>query len=140
MPTKPNVRRHDLVEPELSYQIVGAVLDAFHGLGPGLKEIIYQKGVAKEFTLRSMPFKQQVYCPIQYKGERLGCRYLDFCVASKVILELKRGEYFSRAHIQQVKEYLEVTKLTLAILATITYHGVTFRRIVNIQSPAIPSS
>ncbi|MBI4135682.1 GxxExxY protein [Candidatus Uhrbacteria bacterium] len=134
MQPKPKVRRADLVEPELSYDTVGGVLDVFHELGPGLKESVYQKSVAKALRLRNIPFQQQVYCPVKYRGERVGSIFLDFLIASKIVLELKRGEYFSRAHIQQVKEYLQITGLQLAIIATITHRGVTFRRIVNIRN------
>ena len=132
MRPRPPVRRADLIEPELSYQVVGTVLDVFHGLGPGLRESTYQKAIAKELTIRGLMFNEQVYCPIVYKGECVGLRYLDFCIAGRIIVELKCGEYFSRANIQQVKEYLEITKLSLAIIANITQGGVKFRRIVNL--------
>lgn len=134
MAEQPKVRRTDLVEPELSYKIVGAVFDVFNQLGSGLRESTYQKGVASALARQGLSFKEQVYCPISYNGKRVGCIYLDFLVDSRVILELKRGEYFARGNIQQVNEYLKVMELPLAILANITQSGVKFRRIVNIQS------
>lgn len=133
MPFKSQVRRNDLVEPELSYEIVGSVFDVFNQLGPGLRESTYQKAIAQKFTQLGLPFKQQIYFPIMYQGKRVGWIRLDFIVAQKIVLELKRGEYFSRSNIQQVKEYIEVTGLSLAILINITQNGVRFRRIVNFK-------
>lgn len=134
MAHRPNIRRSDLIEPELSYKIIGAVFDVFNQLGLGLRESIYQKGVASALTKQGLSFREQVYCPISYDGKRVGCIYLDFLINGKIILELKRGEYFPRGNIQQVNEYLKVTDLPLAILANITQSGVKFKRIVNEQA------
>ena len=134
MAVKQQLRRSDLIEPQMSYKIVGVVLDVFHELGPGLKEAVYQKAISQTFRKQNIPFRQQVYSPIMYQGSRVGQRYLDFCIAEKIILELKVGGYFPRSNIQQVKEYLQITHLQLAILAVISYSGVLFKRIVSIAS------
>lgn len=133
MQPRPPLRRSDLIEPDLSYDIVGAVLDVFRELGPGLRESAYQKGVALALQQRNLPFREQVYCQLLFRGKRVGYIYLDFCVKGKVILELKRGEYFARAYIAQVSEYLATTGLPLAIIAQMSYHGVKFRRIINVK-------
>ena len=63
----------------------------------------------------------------------IGKRYLDYLVEDKIVLEIKRGDYFSKNNFNQVLEYLKITKLTLAILANFTSRGVKYKRILNIN-------
>jgi len=47
------------------------------------------------------------------------------------VLEIKKGSYFSKRNIEQVKGYLKVTIYKLAILANYTPNGVKFFRVLN---------
>lgn len=136
---KATLRRSDLVEPDLSYEIVGVIFDVFREIGPGLKEKIYQKAIAQSFRKKHLDFKEQVYCPVIFQGANIGQRYLDFLVADKIIIELKCGNRFSTAQVSQVNEYLHIRKLSLALLFVITNEGVNFRRIVNIKDNFVSS-
>ena len=68
---------------------------------------------------------------ISVQGIKIGRYYLDFLIDNKIILELKRGSYFPRRNIEQVKAYLKITGLELAILANFTPHGVKYLRVLN---------
>lgn len=57
----------------------------------------------------------------------------DFLIDEKVIVELKKNFNFSKAHIDQVLNYLKVSKLKLAILINFGKEGAAFKRIVNIK-------
>lgn len=127
------LRRNDLIEPELSYQIVGAIFTVYNEVGPGLKENVYQRALAEELRAQGIAFRAQVHCPIYFRGKPIGHRYLDFLVADKIIVELKSGDHLPRAHVVQVKEYLMLMKLQLAILASITHKGARFKRIINLK-------
>ena len=127
----PSLKRDDLIYPELSYDIVGALFEVFKELGPGYKEQSYQRAVAKMFRHKELKFREQEPVTITFKDERIGINYLDFCVEEKVIVELKRGDYFSHHAIQQVNQYLKATGLKLALLACFTSSGVIIKRIVN---------
>lgn len=133
MIAKPSLKRNDLIEPDLSYEIVGAIFEVYNELGHGLKEITYQRAVASSLKKRGLIFQEQLMCPIKFNGEKVGTRFLDFLVANKIIVELKCGDHLARSHIAQVHEYLKLTNLNLAILATITSTGVRFRRIINLS-------
>lgn len=127
------IKRHDLVEPALSYDIVGALIEVSDDLGPGLKESMYQRAVAKALAKRGIPFRQQVYCPVLFKGEKVGHIFLDFLISDKIVLELKRGEHFARNAFHQTKEYLNTLGLQLAIIANFTDNGIQFRRVVHLS-------
>ncbi len=130
---KPELRRKDLVYPELSYEIVGALIEVFKELGSGYQEKYYQKSVALEFKKRGSKFQEQVFVPLTYKGDDIGKYYLDFLIEGKVALELKKDKPFSKKNIEQVVAYLKANNLKLGILANFTRDGLKFKRILNIQ-------
>jgi GxxExxY protein len=121
------LKRSDLVYPELSFEIVGCAYSVFNELGGGLKESVYQKAMAINFRNKKWNYKEQFY-----SGEKIGKRFLDFLIDEKVIVELKRGGRYSKAHIDQVFEYLKISNLQLAILINFGSDSVIFKRIVNI--------
>ena len=129
--TKPN--RNDLIYPKLSYEVVGVLFTVFNELGYRYKEKHYQKAVAKELENIGLLFKEQVRVPLRFKGADIGFHVLDFLIGNKVILEIKRGDAFSRTDIQQANEYLHSTGLKLAILARFSSRGLKFKRIVNLK-------
>ena len=128
---KIKLRRDDLIYPDLSYKIVGCAFEVYNEIGPGQDEKFYQKAMAVLFEEKRMTFKQQVYYPLKFKGRVLGRNYLDFVLNEKVVVELKKRQPFSKAHIDQVFRYLKVTGLQLAILITFGTDEVTFKRILN---------
>ena len=130
------VRRKDLVYPELSYEIVGWAFEVFDELGPGHSEKSYQRALAIALRAKDLQFKEQVYYKLKFRDEIVGRGYLDFLVDEKVILELKKDVNFSKTHMEQVLNYIKLSKLKLGILLNFTKEGVKFKRIVNIDQTA----
>jgi len=116
----------------LSYEIVGAAFEVFKELGYGFKEKYYEEAIAKEFLKREIKFKRQVPYKLLYKGEFVGSYRFDFLVENKIVVELKKGDYFSKNNITQALQYLKTSNLKLAILVNITSKGAKFKRILNI--------
>ena len=52
-------------------------------------------------------------------------------VENKIVLEIKRGEHFSKTNLKQVYGYLKATGLQLGIVANFTAKGLKFKRIVH---------
>ncbi len=122
-----------VVYKELSYEVMGAIFEVFRELGYGYKERYYEDAITKEFSNRKINFKRQVPYKLVYKGEIIGNYRFDFLVENKIIVELKRGNYFSRNNITQTLQYLKTANLKLAILVNITSKGAKFKRILNIK-------
>ena len=120
-----------VIYKELSYKIVGILFEVYNDLGYGYQEKYYERAIAKYFIAAKIKFKQQVPYLIRAKGEIIGRYYLDFFIEDKIILEIKKGNYFSKRNIDQVKGYLKVTGMKLAILANFTSSGVKFFRVLN---------
>jgi GxxExxY protein len=75
---------------DLSSTIIGAAIEVHRALGPGLLESAYEQCLARELSLRNIPFQQQKSLPVHYKGTQLDCGYrLDFLVADMVVVEVK---------------------------------------------------
>jgi len=127
------VYKDNVIYPELSYIIIGILFDVYKELGPGYKEVYYERAVAKGFDRVHLRYKRQLPYKVTYRGQFIGRCYFDFLVEEKIILELKKGDYFSRRNIHQTNEYLKISKLKLAILANFTTKGVEYKRIVNIN-------
>ena len=125
------LKRKDLLYPELSYKIIGCAFDVYNELGSGHSEKYYEKSLAEAFFKKNLKFREQLACPISYSGKIIGRRFLDFFVEDKIIVETKKGNRFSKSHIDEVLDYLKSNDVKLAILINFGSNGVIFKRIVN---------
>ena len=99
----------------------------------GYKERYYEEAIAKELDKRKIKYERQLPYKLFYKGEVIGNFRMDFLVEEKIILELKRGDFYSKQYITQALPYLKATNLKLAILINISSSGVRYKRILNIE-------
>jgi GxxExxY protein len=125
------VRRKDLLYPELCYKINGVLFEVHNTIGPGHHEKYYQKAVAIGLTNEGVNFVEQYYVPLTFQDKQVGKYFLDFVIEDKVILELKRGRYIPRNVYEQTTQYLEVLNLKLAVIACFSHDVVITKRIVN---------
>ncbi len=128
------LKRDDLLYPELSYKIMGCALSVYNQLGSGHLEKVYQKALAIAFTKAGLKFSEQLKHEVFFEGENLGYGKSDFLVENKIIVEIKRVNYFNPADFKQVKKYLVQTPLELGILIRFTPDKVLSKRVVNIIS------
>lgn len=129
-----DLKRKDLIYPELSYQIVGILFEVHNELGPGHHEKYYQRAIAEGLKKCKLSFQEQVYTPLTFKDAKIGSYYLDFLIEDKIALEIKKGDRFSKRHINQILSYLKTKNLKLGIIANFGSDGVKFKRIININS------
>lgn len=125
--------KKDILYPELSYEIIGILYDVYNELGYGFQEKYYERAIAKEFERKKLKYKKQLHVPLEFKNEKIGDYFLDFLVEDKIVIELKRGDNFSRKNIEQIYAYLKARDLKLGIIAQFTSKGLKFKRIVNIR-------
>jgi GxxExxY protein len=109
------------VEPDpelnaLAGAVIGACIEVHRRFGPGLDEGLYQRALCVECRLRRIEFVQQAIIRVEYKGEVIGEKRLDFIVAGKLIIELKAVEELSPLHRAELNTYLKITGLKLGLL------------------------
>jgi len=131
------LKRKDLIYPELSYKIVGILFDVYNELGPGHREKYYQQAIALALKNNKIEFKREVCIPVKYRTSKVGKYFLDFLIEGKIVLEVKKGNYFPAGNIRQIDTYLKATKLKLGVLANFASSGIKFKRIVNTENSYI---
>lgn len=129
----PSLQRNDLLYPEMSYKIIGCAFDVYNSLGSGYHEKYYQKALIEAFTQNAIIFETEISFPISFNGKIIGRKRLDFLIDKHIVVELKKGNTFSKSHIDQVLEYLRTQHLNLALLINFGSQGVTYKRIINID-------
>jgi GxxExxY protein len=106
-----------LVEEDLTGEIIGAAMSVHRELGAGLLESAYQISMARELSLRGIPFQSQVEIPVEYKGVRLDCGYrIDLLVDNRVVVELKSIERCQPVHEAQLITYLRLSGMHVGLL------------------------
>lgn len=122
-----------MIYKEECYKIIGLVFEVFNGVGHGYKEKFYQNAIANLFTENKIPFKKELKARVNFKGKEIGYYYFDFLVFNKIVIELKRKNYFSKKDVDQLHSYLKAMNLKLGILIYFTKNGIKYKRIVNIK-------
>jgi GxxExxY protein len=94
---------------EVTRAIIGAAIEVHRTLGPGLLESVYEECLARELTLRQIPFERQKALSLEYKGLRLECGYrLDLLVAEMVVVEVKAVDMVPRITEAQLLTYMRL--------------------------------
>jgi GxxExxY protein len=121
----------EIIEKELSYEIMKAAYEVHNELGPGFLESIYEDALAIELRAQGHPVETQVRIPVIYKGQKVGEHVLDHLVEGRVILELKAATEIAPIYKQQALSYLKATGLQLAIVINFGNTSVQSARVVN---------
>lgn len=128
-----NKAKKDIVYSDLSGQIIGVVFEVYYQLGHGHPEKTYQKALAIAFAKADLKFIEQLYVPVLFAEKIVGQNYFDFLVEDKIVVEIKKGNYFVKSHIDQVHKYLVSKNLKLGILIYFAPRTVHLKRVVNIS-------
>lgn len=102
---------------DVTKAIIGAAIEVHRAIGPGLLESAYEECLARELTLREIPFQRQVPLPIVYKGVQLDCGYrIDLLVAEQVVVEIKAVSDIETIHEAQLLTYLKLGGWKIGLL------------------------
>jgi GxxExxY protein len=102
---------------ELTREVIGSAIEVHRELGPGKHETAYERALAYELRLRSIPHEVQKPVPVIYKEVHLECGYrLDLLVADTVVIEVKSVELVHPIHRAQVLTYLKLGDWKLSLL------------------------
>lgn len=111
---------------DLTEKIIGAAIEVHRILGPGLLESAYQECLARELTLREMPFAKEKILPVTYKGVQVDCGYrMDFLIDHQVVIELKAVEVVHPIHKAQPINYLKLTGCKVGLIINFNVEQLT---------------
>ena len=120
-----------LIYSDLTYQIIGAAMEAHRILGPGFLESVYQSALDHELELQDIQFEREKPLTVNYKKRVIGEYRADFVVEEKAILELKAVSALHDKHKAQAIHYLKATGYKLAILLNFGTPSLEYKRIIN---------
>lgn len=121
----------ELVLPNLSYIIIGALFKVHSTLGPSLLEKYYQRACAEAFNQIGLHAKREIRVELNYENTKIGWYSLDFLIEDLVILETKASRAYNPNFFKQTLAYLKATNFPLAIIANFRRPSLQFKRIVN---------
>lgn len=122
----------EILFPDESYAINGAIYEVHKVLGTGFYEKVYGDALAIEFKKRNIPYEREVHLSLYYKGERLQHDfYADFVCYNKIIIELKSATQIEGKYFAQVINYLKATNYQLGLLVNFQQEMVKPLRITN---------
>jgi len=89
--------------------VIGAAIEVHRSIGPGLLESAYQQCLARELSLKAIPFQKERWLTLDYKGIRVEQAYrLDFLVADLVVVEVKAVESLTPIDEAQLLTYMRL--------------------------------
>lgn len=98
-----------------TYKIIGACLRVHRELGPGFRELIYQRALELEFQAAGLEFIREEWIPVYYRGREVGKHRVDFIVDG-VMVEVKAVSELAPEHYVQAVSYLKASQYKLGLL------------------------
>jgi len=115
-----------MTDNEITHAIIGAAIEVYKYLGPGLLESAYEECLVHELLLRNLRIERQKPIRVVYKETKLECGYrIDLLVEDKIVVELKCVEGFAPIHEAIVITYLRLSGHKPGLL--INFHVATLK-------------
>ncbi len=125
---------------DVTGKIIGCAMEVHRVLGNGFQEVIYQRALDMEMTSQGLEFCREFEMTIYYKGAEIGTRRVDFCVAGRIMVELKAVTVLEDVHLAQAKNYLEASGMTTGLLLNFGGRSLDIKRVMHSPSQRIPRS
>jgi GxxExxY protein len=117
---------------DLTYKIIGCAMGVHRKLGPGLREMTYDRDLAVHFEEAGLSYESQRGYEVldSVHGEQLIGYYIpDYVVEEKIIVELKALRGLDNSHMAQVIGYLAVSGCPLGLLINFGQRSLQYKRI-----------
>lgn len=122
----------DLKHADITEKILGAAFEVHKFLGNGFQEVIYQRALVHELSLRGLSFQREIAVDIFYKDlqQPIGRRRADFIVEGAVLIETKAVVNLEEVHWAQILNYLRAYRLEVGLLINFGSKSMQFKRMV----------
>ncbi len=117
----------ELLFPELSYKITGALFSVHNALGPYAREKQYGDSLETELKQSNLAYRRE--CRIGESGN-----IVDLVVEDSIVVELKAKRILQREDYEQVQRYLQESTLRLGLLVNFRNKYIKPIRIVRIDN------
>jgi GxxExxY protein len=111
-------------------EIIGACIEVHKTLGPGFREVTYQRALQLELLARGLDFSREEDIPIHYKGRKIDTRRVDFIV-DECLVEIKAKREFDPDDYVQALSYLKASGYRVGLLVNFGTRRAEIKRLVN---------
>ncbi|WP_199195044.1 MULTISPECIES: GxxExxY protein [Pirellulaceae] len=120
----------ELIHAEISELIIGSAMFVLNRLKPGLDEKLYERSLVIELEKQGRKVEQQRQFAVHYDDQVIGILISDLIIDELVIVDTKVVASFDEAHTAQMIGYLNMTKLSLALLLNFKHAKLAWKRVV----------
>ena len=110
--------------------IISAAQAVHSFLGPGFRELIYQRALALELPGTGLEFEREVWINVYYRGQKVGRKRVDF-VIGEIMVELKAKSQFDDSDLIQTLSYLKASGFKVGLLLNFGTKKLEIRRFIN---------
>jgi len=122
-----------LIETEfdaITYKIIGAAMKVHDSLGPGFKEVHYQKAMETSLGSIGLDFEAQKQIGVYFNKTLAGLLFMDIYVENQIVVELKALYHLlTKNEIAQVITYLKASKSKIGLLINFGRKYLEYKRI-----------
>jgi GxxExxY protein len=120
---------NEIIEDEVTYNIIGCAMKVHSVLGNGFQEIIYQRALAIELNKKGIKFERELSMPLHYEGLYIGKRRVDFLIQDSVMVEIKAVANLEDVHLAQGLNYLVAYKVDRGLLLNFGSRSLEIKRL-----------
>ncbi len=115
----------------LTHKIIGCAMEVHNQMGNGFQEVVYQRALSIEFNLNNIEHQRELEMPLEYKGNSVGTRRVDFFVEGLVMVEIKAIEKLESVHKAQAINYCEAYHIADGLLINFGAERLQYHRVFN---------
>jgi len=115
---------------DVTARIIAAAKEVHRVLGPGFREVIYQRALKEELPAHDLEFGREVWIDIYYKGKKIGRKRVDFIV-EEVMVETKAKGALEPVDFVQTLSYLKASGYKVGLLLNFGTTRLEIKRIAN---------
>ena len=121
----------DAPQSDVTYQVIGLAMAVHNDLGPGHREVVYQRALAARLCDADLNFAEEPCISVEVDdGTVVGIYYPDFVVEGVVVVEIKaRSHLLTNDEIAQVIDYFAGTNCEVALLINFGRPRLEWRRL-----------
>jgi GxxExxY protein len=115
---------------ETTSRIIAAAVEVHKHLGPGFREIIYQRALGRELPAHTLEFSREVWIDVFYKAEKLGSHRVDL-VVEDCLVEIKAKSALDEVDFMQTLSYLKASGYRVGLLVNFGTKKLEIKRLAN---------
>lgn len=110
---------------DLTYEVLGAVIEVHKSMGRGLLESVYQECLKEELRHRKINFLTEFKIPVIYRDKELEIGFrCDMFIENCLVLELKAVQDISNNYEAQLLNYMKLLKAPKGLLVNFNCNNI----------------